>query len=448
MVRLDMTAAGFAVAVSVTVALLLAALQARRVGSGDLAGLLRSGGRGVAGSSVRLRRGLVVLEVALSVVLLACTGVLLRSVRTLLAQDLGVPTEGMVATRLVLPNGRYGDAGGAAFFASLETAVRALPGVETTALVSNPPVSPGRGSMSRVRIKGREELAVGEAQPVATAMAVGPDAMQNLGLRLLRGRLIDGGDGPGAPLVVVIDELMARRYWPGTDPLGQEIRFLRTDGPWHTVVGVVAPARWDGLDAANPTFYSAYRQTPTWAPRMSDAMTLVVRARLGAAATADLLRAAVRDLDPLLPVRRIDSIATLTSRALGERRILLVLLTSFAGLALLLAAVGVFALQAFLVASTSGEIAVRLSLGATPRRVVVWVLGASGRLLVAGIAIGCLAAVGAGRFLSAYLYQVRPHDPWTLAVVALVVGAAGLSASALPARRAAAVDPAATLRQE
>ena len=220
------------------------------------------------------------------------------------------------------------------------------------------------------------------------------------------------------------------------------------DGPWHTVVGIVAPVRWDGLDAANPTFYSAYLQTPTWAPFMADAMTLVVRTRLAPAATAEMVRSAVRDLDPRLPVRRIDTIASLASRALGERRILLVLLTWFSGLALALAAIGLFALQAFLVASRSGEIAVRLSLGATPRRVVGDVLGASGRLLAAGIAIGCIAAAGAGRALSAYLYQVRPHDPWTLGAVALVVAAAGLAASALPAHRAAAVDPAATLREE
>ena len=181
---------------------------------------------------------------------------------------------------------------------------------------------------------------------------------------------------------------------------------------------------------------------------MADAMTLVVRSRLEAAATAEMVRSAVRDLDPLLPVHRIDSIASLASRALGERRILLVLLTAFSGLALLLAAVGLFALQAFLVASTGGEIAVRLSLGATPRRVVAGVLGASGRLILAGIAIGSLAAVWAGHFLSAYLFQVRPYDPWTLVAVAFVVGAAGLAASALPARRAAAVDPAAALRWE
>jgi predicted permease len=268
-----------------------------------------------------------------------------------------------------------------------------------------------------------------------------------LGMPLKRGRLLDETDRPGAPLAVVIDETMAARYWPGEDPIGQKIRFARTDGPWHTIVGIVGNVRFDRLKKQYPTYYFAYEQTASWAD-FHRATTVMVRTDGEPSALAGPFRETVRALDPNLPITRMQTMEDIFAREVARPRFLMTLLGVFAVTALALGAIGVYGVMSHGVAQRTNEIGIRMALGAKRGEVSRMVLGQGMFLAIIGVLVGLGAAYGLTQVLSGFLYKVSTTDPWTFAAVSMVMVMVGLLASYLPAHRATRIDPLEALRCE
>lgn len=414
----------------------------------DLAGVLQEGGRATPGRRrQRARRGLVVLETALSVALLIGSGLMLRTLWQLRQVDLGLEPESVLTAQLSLPETEYaGAAEIAAFFDRLATEVEALPGVASAAAVRLLPLTGVIGDWS-IMLEGVPYDPA--ANPNGDWQVVTPGYFETMGLRLARGRFLADGDRAGAPFAAVVNRSMAARYWPGVEAIGKRFRLgTRTDRPWFTIVGVTEDVHHNGVvEEPRTEMYLplAQFQAATGSTRRS--MTLVVKSRSEPLALAAAVRDTVRRLDPNLPVARVRTMDAVVATALAQPRFTALLLALFAGLALALAAVGLYGVVAYGVAARRHEIGIRLTLGATRRAVLRLVLSEGMALVVAGIAIGLALARLLTRFLAGQIYGVTPADPATFAAVPLLLAAVALLATWLPARRAAAVDPAVTLRK-
>jgi putative ABC transport system permease protein len=288
-------------------------------------------------------------------------------------------------------------------------------------------------------INGRTEAA-GAAPPAAWFRVVSPDYFPALRMRLLEGRLLAATDSASAPGAVVINETLVRRYWAGTSPLGVQVRVGRLDA---TIIGIVADSRHRGpTQDPDPEMYLSAAQFP------SRAMFLVLRGRDGVTVQAPALRAAVRQVDPLLPAANIVSMPELRDRVLTQPRFIAALLTGFAILAAVLALVGVYGVLSFAVSRRTREIGVRMALGAERRAVIRLVLVHGLALTGIGIMLGLGLAAILSRSMRALLHGVAPGDPATLASLAVLIALAALAASYAPARRASLVDPVVALRDE
>jgi putative ABC transport system permease protein len=430
----------FALALSFATSLLAGlppAWQATRV---DLNESLKEGGRTTAGGRQRLRRGLVLGEVALSVVLLAAAGLLIRTLVRLHAVAPGFEAQRVLTVALDLPPGRYGNGERiAAFYRDLTEAALRLPGVSAAGAISELPLS-GIDSRTGVEIEGRE------ARPdEPTRMhrrTVTPHYFEALLIPLRAGRRLDERDAADAPLVVLVNETAAGRYWPGQSPVGRRLRVVGAEA-WLEVVGVVGDVKHWGLDqAARPEMYLTPAQSP-WAQA-----TLVVRAAGDPMALVPALREQVRGLDAELPMGLPVLMEHVVESSVSSRRFFLTLMTIFGGLALLLAGLGIYSVTAYGVAQRTHEIGVRMSLGARVRDVRRLVLGETLRMSATGVATGLAGALLLGRFIEKQLFGVTPADPVTLAGVATLLLGVSLLAGDVPARRAARVDPTTALRQE
>jgi len=279
-----------------------------------------------------------------------------------------------------------------------------------------------------------------------------PDYFKTLGIPLIAGRALSSSDRPGRPPVAVINESAARRFWPGESPLGQRVWFGTTTGPFsdpaHAVeiVGVVGDVKYEAVDWPNstgrPEFYTSYLQFA-----FPDTM-VIVKASGASQALVPALRRAVSNVDPALPIYDVLTLDDRIAGALSRPRFNAVLIAGFAGAALLVAALGVYGMLSYSVSSRVREMGVRLALGAAPPRIVRFILAEGLRLSIAGIAIGLLAALAAGRLLRSLVVDVSPLNPWLLGAVTIVMMAVAALAAFLPARRASAVDPITVLRQE
>lgn len=388
----------------------------------------------------RTRGALVVAEIAVSLVLLVCAGLLLRSLVALQRVDVGLRTDHIVTMSLSLPQARYSPTQVVALHDRLLGELRALPGVTQAGTTFGLPM----GHLQDVCnfLPEHLTLAPGDQEPQAGFLRVGGDYFTMLGIPLIRGRLFDARDTADAPPVVVVNEAFARKHFAGRDPLTSPGIRIGGSGPYIPIVGIVGHVRYEGLQVEDEaTMYATFPQ---------DAMrhlSLVLHAPGDVASIAEAVRRVVARLDPELAVMDVRTLEDVRAEAVGSPRFRTALLGLFALTALVLALIGIYGVMAFSVTQRTREMGVRLALGGTMRDVVLLVLGQGARLALAGVAIGLVAAFAATRLLASLLFGVTTTDPLTFVAAPLLLVAVALLACYVPARRAARVDPTVTLRE-
>lgn len=457
-IGVNATVLGYALGVSILTATSLGLLLAWRATRADVRNTLASSQRTMAGgaSSRRIRTAVVVAEVAMTIVLLAGAGLLVRSFERLLSVDPGFRTEGAVLMEAMLPGGQDPQfaARNARFLDGLIERIRAVPGVERVGLTNAPPLS-GRGANGMFLILDRpdevqnfEDWRRIAENPDRTGYAeyriASADYFQAMGIPLVAGRLFDERDHADAPHVAVISESLARTRWPGEDPIGKIIQFGNMDGDLRAmlIIGVVGDVRHESLEAEpSPTFYGNVLQRPIMG------QVSVVITGPGARAAIGPARTAAHSLDPTVPVG-FQTIEEAFSDSLAERRFSMLLLGIFALVALIVAAAGLYGVVSYLVAQRTREIGIRIAVGAGPESVMRMVVGQGAALAALGVACGIFAALALTRFLSGMVYGVATTDPITFVGVATVLLAVAALASWVPARRAVRLDPMVALREE
>ncbi|MCI0338910.1 MAG: ABC transporter permease [Acidobacteria bacterium] len=433
----------FTLAVALLTGLVFGLIPAIQASKPDLNVSLKEGGRNVGsgGGSNRMRSMLVVAEIALSLLLLIGAGLMIRSFIGLQQVDTGYRTDNVMTMKVALPISKYRESQQqAAFYQQAIERIRALPGVESAGAVSDLPLS-GDGGVFLFNIEGRPHAtAWGNAQ----WRAVSTDYFRTMGMRLLRGREITELDRQGAVEVLVINEAMAKKFWPGEDPIGKRIQiFDLAPRPWREIIGVVRDIKHFELaqDAGPEMFVPALQR-----PRI--AMTLVARTVSDPSQLAPAMREAVLSVDKDQPVYRVRTMEQFLSDMMAAPRATAYLLSALAIVAIILAAVGIYGVMSYTIAQRTHEIGIRVALGARRADVLRLVLTQGMKLAVVGIVIGTGGAVIVTRMMDPLLYGVRPNDPLTFAVVAVVLASVALLACYIPARRAMKVDPMVALRYE
>ncbi|MEZ5354189.1 MAG: ADOP family duplicated permease [Bryobacteraceae bacterium] len=425
-----------ATTVSVFAATLAPALAALRVR--PAAALGERSGTGTRGAQ-RFRAGAVILQTALSVILLTGAGLLLRSLAHMLETDPGYRREGILTARIPMPFelGQRGNESHDAHYRAVLEAVRAIPGVRDAAITTVLPLGRVSASIS-FAAEGRPT----RNDEYVQFQAISPDYFRVMGIRLLAGRFFDERDTATAPGVMIVNDVTARKYWPGEDAVGKRVAGNKP----VTVVGVVGAIRRGAMrEPPGPQAYSPFPQFMFGL----HGTTLVARtAGPPPESLAAPLRKLLREQFPNHPVAEVRTMDAVVSDSVAGPRFYAVLLTAFAAIALLLAAAGLYALLAHNVAERRREIGIRLALGATPARIARFFLSRGLALVAVGLLSGAAASAALTRLLRAQLYEVQPGDPVTLALVCVVLLIVGTVAMAAPARRAARVDPACTLRAE
>ena len=455
-ISLDLVTLGFALGLSVTLALLLSFVAALpregtlgswiAAAAGRLSGGLRK---------QRLQRALVVAQIAVSVVLLAGAGLLTRTVARLSDVNTGLKTEQVLAIDVPLlsfaqlsnPTGLIqADAAAKAHYEQMRGEIAAIPGVVDVGLGSTMPLSVSLGDLD-VKAEGRT-LAVGEAIPHADFRTADPEYFHAAGMPIVAGRPFSLTDRMGSQMVVIINRALADRLFPGEDPVGRRVawtgdvlRFTPFSGDWRTVVGVVGNTRDGGLDAApRPAMYMPF------ASELAMGGNVIVRADSDVSALVEKATAVVRHIAPTTPIDHVLTIAQIKDESVAPRRLNAVLVSSFGLLAVLIAAVGIAGVLAFSVSARTSEIGIRMSLGADKARVLKMILGEGGVLLALGLGLGLGGAILGTNLIQGLLFGVSPRDPVTLIGVAVMMAVIGLVACWIPAARAARVDPVAAMR--
>jgi putative ABC transport system permease protein len=444
--RLNYQVLAFTLVISSVAGILFGLAPARRAGRVDLNDALKAGGRGGITASRGLRRVLVVSEVSLALLLLIAAGLLIRSFIHLQRLDLGMQPDNVLAVRTTLPQAKYAKLSArAAFYGDVLQRVERLPGVISAAYTTSVPLT-WKGGTNSFIVEGHPEP---QFDRDAIFRQISSDYFRTLRTPLRRGRFFDGHDGPDTLPVGIVNDTMARQFWQGEDPVGK--RFARDVGPgntptWVTVVGVVADVSEMGLQAPpKAEMYFPYQQTDVYwnAPR-----DLVVHTVGDPLALASAVRAEVWAVDGSQPVSEIRSVDDILQGELVQQRLGTVLLAVFAGLALLLAGIGIYGVLAYGVAQRAQEMGVRMALGASSGKVLRLVIGDAMILSSIGIALGIAASFALTRLMATLLFGVSATDPFTFLSVPVIVAAVSLAASYLPARRATQVQPIAVMRYE
>jgi len=402
-------------------------------------------------SRQRVRRVLVASEVALSIVLLLGAGLTLRSFFRLLALDPGYRTDRVLTASITLPEAVYATPEATStFFDTLLARLRDQPGVAAAGAVTGLPLRSARGDLN-FQIRGRE-TPPGVLSRRADWQVVTSGYFEAMGMRIVRGRGIEAVDRADTEGVIVFNEAAARLHWPGGDALGARLKLGANAGPgWVTVVGIVNDVRTGSLRTApRPEMYLAHTQFRMFGRGTEPMRTLslVLQAHEAPGPLADTLRREVRALDPALAVDRVQTMDAVRRVSVARLEFVTTLLGTFAALALAVALVGVYGVMAYSIALRRREIGLRVALGASPQRVLSFVLHLGMMPAVFGIAAGLIGGIALSRLLTAQLYEVPPHDPLTAGVTAAMVGAISLLACYVPARRAARLDPSSALRSE
>jgi putative ABC transport system permease protein len=445
-IQLDTSVLTFTVLVAVGTGILfglLPALQATKRVTHDV---LKEGGRSGVASGARhfLRNSLVVGQVALSLILLISAGLLIMSFVKLQDVDPGFKSERILTMRISLPSATYSEPEKVrTFFRNLRERVLNLPGVNTAGLISVLPLS-GQNSSGTVTVD-TQAVPSDETTPEADQRFVTPGFFETLEIQLLSGRTFEERDTESSAPVAIVDESMAKTYWPGDSALGKRIKRggRQSPTPWTTIVGIVRHVRYRTLESPSRVeVYWPHAQSPT------SNMSLAVRASNDPRGLIEVIRKEVTLLDPLQPVYSIRTMEEIWANSMARRRTTMLLLATFAAVALLLAAVGIYGVLAYSVSQRKQEIGIRMALGARRADVLRLVVGQGMTLALIGVGIGLFSALALVRFLSGLLYQVTSTDPATFAGVSLLLAVVALLACYLPARRAAKVDPMVALRYE
>ena len=405
---------------------------------------LKQNNRFASGIQTRLRSGLAVAQIAIAIILLIGAGLMVKSFWALLHVAPGFRSDSILTARLSLPRSRYPDNRRiAALEGDVLESLRGRPGVQSAGFATYVPLSGFENGWSFL-IEGRPPLPVGTYN-MAQYRPASAGYFEAIGIPLLRGRSFTSADTPEAPWVVVINDSMAREYWPSENPIGQRIQASGGQPKWRTVIGVVGDVLHEGLDgAAKPEMYLPVEQ----AMNIESGPTIVVRAESAPGAAAGELRAAVSAIDPAIAVDRIETMQQLVSGSVAQPRFRTVILAAFSLLALVMAAIGIYGVMNYLVIQRTREFGIRLSLGATPTDVLRLVLGRAATLIGAGTCLGLIGSALLVRLITNLLFGTAPLDPLTFAAVPVLLAAVALAASYVPARRATRIDPIVALRCE
>jgi putative ABC transport system permease protein len=442
MVGIDSYVLLFTLAASLVCGLVFGAVPALTASGSTLTDSLKDGGRSGSGSrGKRTRSAFVVVEIALALVLLVGAGLLLRSFARLLDRSPGFDASRTITMRISLPQARYGgDGQRAQFLERFFQQVDALPGVEASGAISFLPLS-GLGAATSMQIVGQPVPPQGQ-EPVTDVRVITHEYLKTMGVPLLKGRLFNEQDAFDAKGRVVINETMALKHWPGEDPIGKRVR-IAWDSLEDEVIGVVGDVRHAGLDGEiRPMTYWPYAR---WS---YGTMTVTVRTTADPNRVVTSIASLVRQLDPELVVANVKTMDEVVADSVAQRRLTMLLLTVFAGTALLLAAVGIYGVIAYSVTERTQEIGIRMALGAQRGAVLRMVITQALVLAVTGIAVGGGGALLLTRLMEGLLFEVKPADPLTFGVVSGILAAVALLASYIPGRRATQVDPVIALRAE
>ncbi len=442
---LDLRLFGFALGVSLVTGILFGLAPAMHASASNLMLALNEGGRGgTAGrAGRRIRNTLVIAEVALAVVVLIGAGLLMRSFIGLRGVDPGFRPAGVLTFGVPFAGGRNGAVDRRiAFFRQVLDRVAALPGVRVAGAVNVLPLT-GFGLGANFAVAGRPAPAVGQ-RPLALSRSISPAYFGAMGIPLLEGRALADSDTPQSALVVVVNQTLARRFWPGGGAIGGRLQIdLPAGARMAEIVGVVGDLKHDSMNGEEwPTIYNAYPQVP------SPAMTLVVRTAGSPPGLASAVIREVHRLDPDQPVADVRTMEEVVNLAVAGPRFNTVLLVSFAGVAFLLAAVGIYGVISYDVTQRTNEIGIRMALGAQPADVCRLIMGQGARLAGYGIVAGLLGAGVLTRFMRTMLFGVHPADAWTYTAISVLLALVALGASFLPSRRAMALHPVTALRHE
>jgi predicted permease len=439
-IGLDPVALAFSLVITLMTGLGIGLLPALQASGVNVLEALKEAGRGVTGTGQRLRAGLLVAEVSLSLVLLIAAGLLLTSFARLQRVDPGFQSDGVFSAQVVLSPQRYDRERLVAFYEQFYQRLAALPGSPSVALTDRVPLTGGT-TPAPVAVVGRALPPLSE-RPHANRHLVSPGYFRTLGIPLRAGRDFDERDSSRVPHVVIVNETFARRHFPGEDPIGRTLITGMGQLP-SRIVGVVADVRSTNLNTPPETdyFLPALQRPETFT-------NILIRTPATPAATAPLVREALRAVDPDLPLLQPQSLSARIGQTIADRKLALVLLAGFAVLALLLACLGVYSVMAHLVAFRTSEIGIRMALGASPGGVMRMVLGHGRRLTLLGIGIGIAASLGVSRLLQQVLFDVDPAEPLVYIAVSITLLLVAEFASWLPARRATRIDPVIALRSE
>lgn len=470
-IHLDYAVAIFAMGVSLLTGIVFGLIPALAGSNPELARWMRAAGRRTTGGPARqsMRKALVAAQIAVALTLAAGAGLMIQSFQRLLRVDVGFDPDRVLTFQVRLAEAEYASeirrAGRATGFSLVSPRaparyqqilekLRAIPGVESASALPWLPMNGFFWEARRFSIVGRPRPAPGQPVPGAGYNPVDADIFRALRIPLVRGRLLNHQDTANSPWVVVINETLAKTWWPDQDPIGQPINFSDFgDTRPRQIVGIVKDLRQLALNQApRSQIYFPFVQLPpenhTNRVRSRLHMSFLVRSTLATDQVASRLREAVNSVDRQMPVFAVQPMSHYLNESARETRFLTMLLGAFAGVALLLAAVGLFGVMSYAVAQRTSEIGIRVALGARPGDMARMVLreasGVAGIGLIAGVAF----ALGLTRFLGSVLFEIKPGDPATLAAAAILLGAVALAASYLPAHRASRVDPVVALRAE
>ena len=446
-IAVDGRVAAFSLALAFVTGIVSGLVPALRASRPALVPSLKQGERLASGRGHhRLHDVLVIGEFAMAVVLLVGAGLLIRSFLLLQRPDTGFRPEGLLSVTLSLSGATRAEGERRpAFLAELAAAVQALPGVESAAFVNHVPIG-GDTWGTGFTVEGRPAPAPADV-PRAVMRTATTGYPHTMGLPLLRGRAFDEGDRRGGQAVVLVNQTLARRFWPDGDPVGARVRLggAGSEEPWRTIVGVVGDAaQGSPVEPVEPEILFSYAQDPVgW----YKGTTLVVRSRAEPRSLAEAVTARVRATAPELPITRVRTMPELLSEAVAQDRLGATLMGLLSAVALALAVGGIYGVMAYAVGRRAHEIGVRMALGARAGEVQAMVLRDGLRLGFLGTAGGLLGAFALSRLLRGLLHEVSPTDPVTFTGVGVFLLAVAALASFLPARRAARLDPAAILRE-
>jgi putative ABC transport system permease protein len=439
---------GFTIAVAIIAVFLFGLAPLAQVSERNLANWIRGAGqRAIRGGGQALRKGLVITEIALAVILVIGSGLMIRAFWKLQQVNTGFQPAGVASFSLNLPGVKYKPEDRLRFIDALEQRLSTIPGVAASSMASGlPPLR--RINANDTEIEGYQPTPDGPAQNVDYWNVVGNDYFKTMKIRLLEGRTFERqDDNPNAMLVVVINQALAKRFWTGS-PIGRRVNPGFADPKvWFTIVGVVEDTKNAGMDKpAGPELYLQVRQVAN--QLLGGNINFVVRATNDSASLEGSIRSAVRELDPTLPVYNLRSMEEVVSKSVVQPRFLALLLATFSGIALFLAAIGIYGVMAYSVAQRTQEIGVRMALGARPLHVLGLVFKQSLVMLLIGAVIGLAGAFALTRWMRTLLFEITATDPLTYVSVIGILTFVALLACYIPARRAAKVDPLIALRYE